>query len=124
MKKAISCFVVMAVIFCLAGIAQADPKWVNAVPSCMGNTVTIPPMPAGTELLNVQIYHRDEKGTRNTDLGPVHTFELDPNNVKEGFNFTYRDQDGVWWQMITEYTPAVNGIGPDCSRPTCIYVRK
>ncbi|HBU25073.1 MAG TPA: hypothetical protein DEB07_02425 [Candidatus Moranbacteria bacterium] len=124
MKRSASVFALLAVLLLVVD-AQAAPKWVDAVPSCTDRNVTIPSMPVGTELLNVQVYYRDAKGSRNIDLGPSHSFKLDPSNLNEGFNFTYRDAEGVWWQMITSQTPTVNGVGPDCSDPRgCIYICK
>ncbi|TSD00953.1 MAG: hypothetical protein Athens071425_515 [Parcubacteria group bacterium Athens0714_25] len=124
MKKTIGFFVAVAVFFCLIGIAQAAPKWVNAVPSCVGDEVTIPPMPAGTELLNVVVYHRDGKGTRNTDLGPVHSFKLDPANPDEGFLYTWKDKEGTWYFLVDPYSK-FEGLRPECSDSRgCIIVRK
>lgn len=128
-KTTVVFFVAMAVVLCLSvSISQAGQskaKWVNAVPSCDSNgNVTIPAMPSGTELLNVQIYHRDGKGTRNTDLGPIYSFKLDPSNPDEGFLYSWKDGEGTWWFLVDSYSK-FEGLKPECSDPRgCIIIRK
>jgi hypothetical protein len=109
----------LTVVLCTVGTGMATPKWVNAVPSyCQSNgNVTIPAMPKGTKLLNVVIYD-DVQGTIKS-LGPVNHFQLKPG---QGFNFTWKDKTGVWWQMITPQSIA-KGLVIDCSNPKgCKYL--
>jgi hypothetical protein len=125
MKKLVGLFAVLAMVLGFSGFASAEAKWVNAVPSCDSDgNVTIPVMPAGTELLNVVVYHRDGKGTRNTDLGPVHSFKLDPANPDEGFLYTWKDKEGTWYFLVDSYSK-FEGLRPECSDSRgCIIVRK
>ncbi len=118
MKKIMIVFLTMVAV-AFAGTALATPKWVNAAPSyCQSNgNVTIPPLPAGCKLLNVVIFD-DIRGTTKS-LGPVFHFPL---KLGQGFNFTWKNKKGVWWQMITPQSIA-KGLAIDCSsRKGCKYL--
>jgi uncharacterized cupredoxin-like copper-binding protein len=111
----------IAVLIVTGGIAQATPKWVEAIPSCDKNgLVTIPDMPAGATLLNVEVYD-DIRGIPGQSLGAVHQFKLEPG---QGFNFTWKDKDGTWWQMITPKSASLlKGLIVDCIDDECKYLR-
>lgn len=88
----------IAVVIGLAETVGATPKWVEVTVSAdSSGNVAISPFPAGTELLNVMVYD-DIKGIAPRSLGPQRQFQL---RQGEGFNFTWRDSEGTWWQMIT-----------------------
>src|SRR3989338_7149574 len=119
MKKVILIMVIMSLVV-FAGIAQATPKYVDVTPVRDGDTVIIPALPDGAKLLNVQIFD-DLRGIPPRNLGAVNTFTI---KEGEGFNFTYEDSTGRYWQMITPCTPSKNGLKPDCTSPKgCKYVR-
>jgi hypothetical protein len=112
MKKIMVVLMVIGVVL-MAGNAMATPKFVDVIPSCDANgNVTIPALPSGTTLLNVMIFD-DAKGIPGKSLGPVQSFTLEPG---QGFNFTWKDATGTWWQMITPGTRAP-GLTTDCSNP-------
>lgn len=114
MKKLLVVLMVMGMgMFLVAGNAMATPKFVDAIPSCDANgNVMIPPLPSGATLLNVMLYN-DTNGIPGKSLGPVQSFTLEPG---QGFNFTWKDATGTWWQMITPGTRAP-GLTTDCSNP-------
>lgn len=120
MKKTVLAVLSVFFIFCMfTATAGATPKYVDAIPSCDGNgNVTIPPLPAGTTFLNVEIYD-DVRGIKPRMIGPVSTFQLEEG---ASFNFLWKDsEDCVWYQMITPYSK-VPGLLTDCSDPRgCKY---
>lgn len=112
MKKIMVVLMVMGVVL-MAGNAMAAPKFVDAIPSCdQGGNVIIPPLPSGATLLNVVVYD-DVNGIPGKSLGNVQSFSLLPG---QGFNFTWSDATGTWWQMVTPGTRAP-GLTTDCSNP-------
>ncbi|MDD3607521.1 MAG: hypothetical protein PHQ20_01865 [Candidatus Moranbacteria bacterium] len=97
----------------MVGPAMAAPKFVDAIPTCdQSGNVIIPPLPSGASLLNVVVYD-DVNGVPGKSLGNVQSFSLLPG---QGFNFTWRDATGTWWQMVTPSTRAP-GLTTDCSNP-------
>lgn len=122
MKKAVVCIMVIIGVVVMSGnwaMATAKPKFVAAVPSCNADgDVTIPAMPKGSKLVNIWIYN-DTEGAEPKSLGAVSKFKLYPG---EGFNFTWEDSKGTWFQMITPYSVA-EGLATDCSSPEgCKYL--
>jgi hypothetical protein len=111
--KQIFGIIIAVFIMVVASAAIAAPMFVDAIPTCDANgNVTIPPLPAGTTLLNVVIFDAP-KGIPGKSLGAVSSFNLKPG---EGFNFTWKDSEGTWWQMVTPETQAI-GLVTDCSHP-------
>lgn len=113
MKKLVSGFVMaMALVCVVCGPAMATPKFVNVQPTCdSGGNVTIPTMPSGATLVNVEIYD-DVNGTKPKQLGAVSAFRLEPG---QGFNFLWKDSEGTWFQMITPSTTPRGHLTTDCT---------
>lgn len=124
MKKCITAFAILAIVV-FAGFAHATPKFVNAIPTAtVDGNVTIPALPTGAELINVEIYN-DNEGSPPRHLGPAHSFKL---KSGEGFNFIWRDKEGTWYQLITDRDKNPTGLVIDCTwldpqgRPACKYL--
>ena len=115
MKRSVFCFaLVLAMVVALfaSSNAMATPKYVKVTPiaDADGN-VTIPEFPAGTTLVNVEIYD-DVRGTKPVPIGPKHNFRLE---LGQGFNFLWSDAEGTWYQMITPATKPSGYLAIDCS---------
>lgn len=121
MKKVLVGFMALVMVLGLTAVASATAKWVDVVPVLSGDTVTLPALPEGAKLLNVQIYD-DIRGIPVRNLGAVSSFKLAPG---ESFNFTYEDSTGRWWQLITPFTPMEGGLVSACfsGGRNCKYMR-
>lgn len=121
MRRALIGVMVLGMVLGMAAVASATAKWVDVVPVLNGDTVTLPALPAGSKLLNVQIYD-DIRGIPIRNLGAVSSFPLQPG---ESFNFTYEDSTGRWWQMVTPFTPMEGGLVSACfsGGRNCKYMR-
>ena len=126
MKKCITAFAILAIVV-FAGFAHATPKFVNAIPTAdKDGNITIPALPAGAELVNVEIYN-DIEGIPPRHIGPASSFML---KSGESFNYIWRDQNGkTWYQLIRpeDKNPAglivdSSWIDPKTGQPACKYL--
>lgn len=126
MKRFIFIALFLGLALILSGSAIAAPKGVPVVPTADQNgNVTIPPLPAGAKLVNVEVYD-DLRGTPPVKRGAANTFQLLPG---QGFNFLWQDAEGIWFQLITPSTKPGGSLKTDCSwidpktgQPACKYL--
>jgi hypothetical protein len=119
-------FMAVLAIVAFAGVSNAAPKFVSVQPTCdTGGNVSIPAMPSGATLVNVEVYD-DVNGSKPKPLGPKSSFRLEPG---QGFNFLWSDASGTYFQMITPQSKAPVGLMIDCSwidpktgQPACKYL--
>ncbi len=128
MKKISITVLVAFAIMAMVGTANAGPvaKMVNSFPVCDSNgNVTMGTMPAGTALVDIEIYD-DVNGSRPDRIGPKTSFKLERG---QGFNFLWKDDSGVHFQMITPQSSPPRGlsidpswIDPKTGQPACKYL--
>lgn len=128
MKKISITVLVAFAIMAMVGAANAAPaaRMVNSYPTCdASGNVTMSPMPAGTTLVDVEVYD-DVNGTKPVRIGLKTSFKLERG---QGFNFLWKDDSGVHYQMITPQSSPPQGLAIDASwidpktgQPACKYL--